>query len=107
IVAMLREAGAAEVHVRITSPPYKWPCFYGIDTGSRAELLAANMSVGEIVDYLGVDSLAFLNLDSVIQAVGAPGAGFCAACLTGEYPTEVPVTLGAKTPEGTPERARG
>ncbi len=103
IVAMLREAGAAEVHVRITSPPYKWPCFYGIDTGTRSELLAANMSVGEITDYLGVDSLAYLNLDSVIRAVGAPGAGFCAACLTGEYPTDVPVALGPRSVEEAPE----
>ena len=60
---MLREAGAAEVHFRVSSPPYKWPCFYGMDTGSRSELLAADMSVGEIRDFLGVDSLAYLELD--------------------------------------------
>ncbi|HVM06514.1 MAG TPA: amidophosphoribosyltransferase [Acidimicrobiales bacterium] len=93
IARMLREAGATEVHVRITSPPYKWPCFYGVDTGSRSELLAANMSVSEMQDYLGVDSLAFLSLDGLERAVGAPGAGFCNACLTGRYPTEVPVNL--------------
>ncbi|MGI8685550.1 MAG: amidophosphoribosyltransferase, partial [Acidimicrobiales bacterium] len=91
IARMLREAGASEVHVRITSPPYKWPCFYGVDTGTRAELLAANMSVSEMQDYLGVDSLAFLGLESLERAVGAPGAGFCNACLTGNYPTELPV----------------
>ena len=93
IVRMLREAGATEVHVRITSPPYKWPCFYGVDTGTRAELLAANMSVGEIQDYLGVDSLAYLTLENLERAIDAPGAGFCSACLTGEYPTSVPVNF--------------
>ena len=73
--AMLREAGAAEVHFRVSSPPYRWPCFYGMDTGTRGELLAADMSVGEIRDYLGVDSLAYLDLDRLIAATGAPGAG--------------------------------
>ncbi|MGH9164885.1 MAG: amidophosphoribosyltransferase, partial [Acidimicrobiales bacterium] len=105
IVAMLRESGAAEVHVRITSPPYKWPCYYGVDTGSRAELLAANLSVSEIAEYLGVDSLAYLSLDNLVKAVDAPGAGFCAACLTGEYPTSLPVTFAQPAVEGTPQRA--
>ena len=63
VVAMLREAGAAEVHFRVSSPPYRWPCFYGMDTGRRSELLAADLSVGEIRDYLNVDSLAYLELD--------------------------------------------
>jgi len=93
IVRLLREAGAAEVHLRIISPPYRWPCFYGMDTGSRGELLAANLSVGEIRDFLGVDSLAYLTLDNLVAAVDAPGAGFCTACLTGDYPVEVPVAL--------------
>jgi len=92
-VRLLREAGAAEVHLRIVSPPYRWPCFYGMDTGTRAELLAANLSVSEIEDFLGVDSLAYLDLDNLLTAIDAPGAGFCTACLTGEYPVEVPVTL--------------
>ena len=69
---MLREAGAAEVHFRVSSPPYKWPCFYGLDTGRRSELLAADLSVGEIRDFLGVDSLAYLELDRLIDATGAP-----------------------------------
>jgi amidophosphoribosyltransferase len=93
MVRMLREAGAAEVHLRVSSPPYRWPCFYGMDTGTRAELLAADMTVGEIEGYLGVDSLAYLTLDNLKRAIGAPGAGFCTACLTGDYPVEVPVTL--------------
>ena len=93
LTKMLREAGATEVHLRITSPPVKWSCFYGIDTGDRTELLASSLTVDEIRDYLGVDSLAFVNLDRLIQATGAPGAGFCDACFTGEYPVAVPVTL--------------
>jgi len=93
MVAMLRQAGTLEVHLRISSPPYRWPCFYGLDTGTRAELLAANLEVGEICDYLGADSLAFLSLESLKKATGAPGAGFCDACLTGDYPVAVPASL--------------
>ena len=90
VVQMLREAGAAEVHFRVSSPPYKWPCFYGMDTGSRSELLAADMSVGEIRDYLGVDSLAYLELDRLTAATGASADSFCTACLSGNYPVPVP-----------------
>ncbi|MGZ4710698.1 MAG: amidophosphoribosyltransferase [Acidimicrobiales bacterium] len=93
LVSMLREAGAAEVHMRISSPPYRWPCFYGMDTGTRGELIAANMSVDEIRDYLNVDTLAYLSLDRLVAATGAVGAGFCDACLTGDYPVSVPVGL--------------
>ncbi|HEX2064290.1 MAG TPA: phosphoribosyltransferase family protein, partial [Acidimicrobiales bacterium] len=104
IVRMLRDAGAEEVHVRITSPPYKWPCFYGVDTGTRAELLAANMTVSEIQDYLGVDSIAFLSLENLVRAVDAPAAGFCDACLTGNYPTEVAVSITTGSLDRSPER---
>ena len=93
MVKMLREAGAREVHLRISSPPYKWPCFYGMDTGTRGELLAANLTVDEIRDYLDVDTLSYLTLDRLLEATGAVNAGFCDACLTGEYPIEVPVNL--------------
>jgi len=93
LVRMIREAGAAEVHLRVSSPPYRWPCFYGMDTGTRSELLAANLTVDEIREYLGVDSLAYLTLDRLLEATGAVKAGFCAACLTGDYPVPVPVTL--------------
>ncbi len=92
VVQMLREAGAAEVHFRVSSPPYRWPCFYGMDTGSRSELLAADMSVGEIRDFLGVDSLAYLELDRLIAATGASADSFCTACLSGDYPVPVPLT---------------
>jgi amidophosphoribosyltransferase len=93
LVAMLREAGAAEVHFRVSSPPYKHPCYYGLDTGRRSELLAADLSVGEIADFLKVDSLAYLELDRLTRATGAPPDSFCTACLSGVYP--VPVALGS------------
>jgi amidophosphoribosyltransferase len=93
MVQMLREAGAAEVHLRVSSPPYRWPCFYGMDTGTRSQLLAADLSVSEIEQYLNVDSLAYLHLDRLVSATGAVGAGFCDACLTGSYPVEIPVEL--------------
>jgi amidophosphoribosyltransferase len=100
IVRMLRDAGATEVHVRIMSPPYRWPCFYGMDTGSRAELIAANMTVGEIQDYLGVESLAYLTIENLEKSTGTPGAGFCTACMTGDYAVDVPVTLHKGVLEG-------
>jgi amidophosphoribosyltransferase len=90
IIAVLREAGATEVHFRVSSPPYRWPCFYGLDTGKRSDLLAADMSVGEIADYLGVDSLAYLEIDRLIAATGSGADSFCAACFTGDYPVPVP-----------------
>lgn len=93
LTKMLREAGATEVHLRITAPPVKWSCFYGIDTGDRSELLAASLTVEEIREYLNVDTLAYLQLDRLVSATGAAGAGFCDACFTGHYPVDVPVTL--------------
>jgi amidophosphoribosyltransferase len=96
VVAMLREAGAEEVHFRVSSPPYKWPCFYGMDTGRRSELLAADMSVGEIKDFLQVDSLSYLELDRVVGATGAPADAFCTACLSGHYTVPVPDLADAK-----------
>ena len=93
MIHMLREAGAKEVHMRISSPPYRWPCFYGMDTGSRSELLAANLTVDEIREYLNVDTLSYLDLGHLVEATGAVGAGFCSACLTGDYPIDIPVNL--------------
>ena len=93
MVRMLRAAGATEVHMRVSSPPYRWPCFYGMDTGVRSELLAANLTVDEIREYLEVDSLTYLTLDRLVEATGAVGAGFCDACLTGIYPIDIPVNL--------------
>ncbi len=93
IVGMLRDAGATEVHLRISSPPFRWPCFYGIDTPEREELLAAKRSLAEIERFLGVDSLAYITLENLKRAIDAPGAGFCDACLTGRYPVEVPASF--------------
>ena len=92
LVALVREAGATEVHLRISSPPYRWPCFYGMDTGDRATLLAAGRSVDEIAEHLGVDSLVYLDLANLIEATGAEADSFCTACLSGAYPTDVPLT---------------
>ncbi len=90
LVQMVRDAGAIEVHLRISSPPYRWPCHYGMDTGDRSTLLAADRTVQEVADFLDVDSLAYLELDALRDATGVPDAGFCTACLSGDYPTEVP-----------------
>ncbi|MGH9078803.1 MAG: amidophosphoribosyltransferase [Acidimicrobiales bacterium] len=93
MVAMLREAGAREVHLRISSPPFKWPCFYGLDTPDRSELLAAIRTPAEMAEYLNVDSLEYLTLEHLVTAIDAPGAGFCNACMTGNYPVPVPVQI--------------
>jgi amidophosphoribosyltransferase len=104
IVGMLRDAGAREVHLRISSPPFRWPCFYGIDTPTRTQLLAATMPLSEIQRYLGVDSLAYIALDALKEAIGVGGDRWCDACLTGRYPTAVPVELVAA---GAVASARG
>ncbi len=93
MVRMLRDAGAKEIHMRISSPPYPWPCFYGMDTGLKSELLAADLTVQEIKEYLDVDSLSYLTLDRLIEATGTHNSGFCTACLTGEYPVDIPENL--------------
>lgn len=91
IVQLLREAGAREVHMRISSPPLKYPCFYGIDIQTTKELIAAKKSVEEIREYIGADSLAFLSLDGLVEAIGlhadAPYGGLCVAYFNGDYPT--------------------
>ncbi|MCG8558139.1 MAG: amidophosphoribosyltransferase [Proteobacteria bacterium] len=87
IVKMLRDAGATQVHLRISSPPTLWPCFYGIDTPSRSELIAANHTEQEIANYVTCDSLAYLSLEGLHQAIG--GGGYCDACFSGEYPVPV------------------
>jgi amidophosphoribosyltransferase len=89
IVAMLREAGAAAVHVRISSPPVAWPCFFGIDFASRAELMAGNLTIEEIRQSIGADSLGFVSLDNLIEATGVPSGRLCRACFDGDYPIPV------------------
>ncbi len=105
LVGMLREAGAREVHLRLTSPPVRWPCFYGMDFGDTNELLAANRGVEEIREYLGVDTLAYIDLDRLLDSTGADRTAFCDACFTGRYPVEVPVDLGKGVLEGDGVRA--
>jgi amidophosphoribosyltransferase len=89
---MVMDAGAAEVHFRIASPPTMWPCFYGVDTPEREKLLAARMSEDEMCAHLGVDSLRFVSLDGLYRACGAEGGRdmtqpqFCDACFSGDYP---------------------
>jgi amidophosphoribosyltransferase len=90
IVQMIRDAGAKEVHLRISSPPYQWPCFYGIDTAARKDLIASQMDVEGIRAYNGADSLSYITMDNLVEAVGHPKDDFCRACFDGEYPIEVP-----------------
>ncbi|MEU7690998.1 MULTISPECIES: amidophosphoribosyltransferase [Microbispora] len=89
IVKMLREAGATEVHVRISSPPVAWPCFYGIDFATRAELIAGSLSVEEIRSSLGADSLGYISLEGLTRATTLPAERLCRACFTGEYPIPI------------------
>ncbi|MBP2707539.1 amidophosphoribosyltransferase [Microbispora sp. RL4-1S] len=89
IVKMLREAGATEVHVRISSPPVAWPCFYGIDFATRAELIAGSLSVEEIRGSLGADTLGYISLEGLTQATTIPADRLCRACFTGEYPIPI------------------
>jgi amidophosphoribosyltransferase len=89
-VRMLREAGALEVHVRISSPPVKWPCFYGIDFATRAELIANGLDVDEIASSIGADSLGYISLEGMVEATRQPMSSLCTACFTGEYPVELP-----------------
>ena len=90
LVRMLREAGALEVHVRISSPPVKWPCFYGIDFASPAELIANGLDIDGIRASIGADSLGYVSLDGVIAASEQPKNRLCRACFDGEYPIPLP-----------------
>lgn len=90
IVAMLRDAGAREVHMRISSPPIKWPCFYGIDMPDQDLLIGARLEVEGICDHIGADSLAYLSLDGMLNATSIPADEFCTACFSSRYPVAVP-----------------
>ena len=107
LVRMLREAGAREVHVRISSPPVKWPCFYGIDFASRAELIANGLSPEEICTSIGADSLGYVELDELIDATGIAKQRLCRACFDGVYPVALPEPelLGKHVLEGIERRA--
>lgn len=90
LVRMLREAGAREIHIRISAPPVKWPCFYGIDFASRAELIANGLNTDEICQSLGADSLGYISLDGMIKATQQNPAELCTACFSGTYPIPLP-----------------
>ena len=86
IVRMLRDAGALEVHLRISAPPIRFPCHYGVDMSTREEMVAHERTIDEIADHVGADSLAYISLDGVYEAVGTPAEDHCDACFTGRYP---------------------
>jgi amidophosphoribosyltransferase len=101
LVRMLREAGAAEVHVRISSPPVKWPCFYGIDFATRAELIATGLNDEEVCRSIGADSLGYVSLDGLVAATQLPKDNLCRACFDGVYPVELPLSerIGRQVPD--------
>jgi amidophosphoribosyltransferase len=90
IVRMIREAGAKEVHVRISAPPYRWPCYYGVDTSNRSELIGARCSVEEIRDAIGADSLGYQTVQGLLKGLGISRRKLCLACFTGRYPIPIP-----------------
>ncbi|MBQ1354052.1 MAG: amidophosphoribosyltransferase [Ruminococcus sp.] len=89
IVTMLRDAGAKEVHMRISSPPFMWPCYYGTDIPSRGELIACNHTIEEITKLSGADSLGYLPVESLHEMIGYAPVGFCQGCFTGDYPADI------------------
>jgi len=98
LVRMLRGAGAREIHLRISSPPVSWPCYYGVDIPTREELIASRMSVIEIQEYLEVDSLGYLSLEGMLEAAGEVGP-MCSACFSGDYPVPITDELGKEVLE--------
>lgn len=103
IVKMLFDTGAKEVHVRITAPPIKFPCFYGIDMASKGELAAARMSIEQLTDYIGATSLGYLSIAGAVEAVGRENGRFCLACFDGKYPIRVPEDLTKHAFDDPPE----
>jgi amidophosphoribosyltransferase len=100
LVRMLREAGAVEVHVRISAPPVKWPCFYGIDFASRAELIANGLDTDGVRASIGADSLGYVSLNGLIAATEQPRTRLCRACFDGVYPIPLPEVVGKHVLEG-------
>ena len=94
IVKLLRDAGAAEVHMRVASPPIRHPCFMGVDMSTHDELIAANKTVSQIAEHVGVDSLGYLSVQGLLEAVDASGRGYCHACFTGRYPLPAVAGIG-------------
>jgi amidophosphoribosyltransferase len=107
LVRMLRESGAVEVHVRISSPPVKWPCFYGIDFASKAELIASGLDIEGIRHSIGADSLGFVSLDGLVAASEQPRSRLCMACFDGQYPIPIPDQVGKHVLEGIEKSVHG
>ena len=98
LIEMLRQAGATEVHLRIVSPEVLWPCFYGIDTDTRDQLIAANMTNDEMCEWMGADSLAFISLPGLRESLpDVREPSFCEACFSGDYPVEIPPSTAKKS----------
>jgi len=111
VVKLVKRGGAKEVHVRVCAPPIRYPCFFGVDMATRGELIASRMSIPEIRDYIGADSLGYLSVEGLVKAVGLPRESFCLACFTGEYPMPVQLEMDKLALEGAlagqvPERHR-
>jgi amidophosphoribosyltransferase len=87
---MVRQAGAKEVHLRISCPPTVSPCFYGVDTPNKSELIAATHSLEQIRDFIEADSLSYLSLEGLLKAVGNKRGSYCTSCYTGSYPVAIP-----------------
>jgi len=106
VITMLRKAGAREVHMRICAPPIRYPCFFGVDMATRWELIAAQKSVSEIRDAIGADTLGYISMEGLLEAVGQPSDAFCAACFTGDYPTPVQLEMDKLQLETLPSTSR-
>jgi amidophosphoribosyltransferase len=105
VISLLRRAGAREVHMRICAPPIRHPCFFGVDMATRWELIAAQKTVPQIKDAIGADSLGYLSVEGLIEAVGLPQDNFCLACFTGDYPVPVQLEMDKLALEALPSRS--
>ena len=105
VVSLLKRAGAREVHLRICAPPIRYPCFFGVDMATRWELIAAHKTIPEIRDTLGADSLGYLSIEGLIEAVALPKDIFCLACFTGDYPIPVQLEMDKLALEPLPSRS--
>jgi amidophosphoribosyltransferase len=92
IIKMFRKKGAKEIHVRISAPPTKFPCFYGIDIPTHSELIASNNTIEGIRQFLEVESVAYLSVESMLAAINEPGLKFCTACFDGNYPLDIEIS---------------
>jgi amidophosphoribosyltransferase len=107
VVKLLKRAGAKEVHMRICAPPIRYPCFFGVDMATRWELIAAQQTIPEIRDFIGADSLGYLSIDGLVNAVALPRDGFCMACFTGDYPIPVQLEMDKLALESLPMDKQG